>query len=659
MCAIAGIVTAAERSINPHALAAMTEAQAHRGPDGEGYVFLSHGRRSLPRAVSGPLPQDSYSPQSRYSVGLSHRRLAILDLSAAGHQPMSSPDQRCWITYNGELYNYRELRDELRSYGHVFRSQSDTEVLLTAYCQWGTACLHRFNGMFAFALWDAERRTLFCGRDRMGEKPLYYAWDGITFTFASELKALLPVMGQPTPNQRLIHAYLDGARLDFSQETFIEQTRQLEPGHYLLVKDGTLHHERYWELPAGPPVKRLSSAGVVEEFRHLIEDAVRLRLRSDVPIGSCLSGGLDSSAIVCLADRLLPHADTPWDLTQAAEFKTFSACFEDPRYDERPFIRQVVEATAVTSQRTFPTAKELLDCLERLVWQQDEPFGSTSIFAQWTVMRSAAENGVKVLLDGQGADELMAGYHGCFGAFYADLFREGRWRQLWHEWSAYRGRYACVPPQLPANFVRGLFPPLWVGIVRRFCTGTPRWMAPDFARAVHSTEEPDHCGDSILRGMQHRLLTRHGLRALLRYEDRNSMAFGIETRLPFLDVRLVEFLFCLQSDWKLRDGWTKVILRQSLQGLLPDGIRRRVDKLGFATPEDDWFRGDLAAYARDVLLDSRSRARRYLHIPGIEQELTSHLSGQRSIGATIWRWVNLELWCRLFLDRRACVASLS
>jgi asparagine synthase (glutamine-hydrolysing) len=316
-----------------------------------------------------------------------------------------------------------------------------------------------------------------------------------------------------------------------------------------------------------------------------------------------------------------------------------------------------VESTGVESHRTFPTAKELLDCLERLVWQQDEPFGSTSIFAQWTVMRLAAESGVKVLLDGQGADELMAGYHGCFGAFYADLFRRGRWRELWNEWQAYRGRYACVPPQLPANLARGLFPPSWVRILRRFCTGTPRWIGPDFARSWQSIEESDRCDDSILRGMQHRLLTRHVLPALLRYEDRISMAFGIETRLPFLDVRLVEFLFTLQSDWKLRDGWTKVILRESLQGLLPGGIRQRVDKIGFATPEDDWFRSELAAYARTILLDSKSRERGYLHIPGIERELSSHVSGQRSIGATIWRWVNLELWCRLFLDRHVCVAS--
>ncbi len=659
MCAIAGIATASERSIDPHALAAMTEAQAHRGPDGEGYVFLSQKGRLLPRAVSGPLPKAFHSGESGCSVGLSHRRLAVLDLSSAGHQPMSSPDQRCWVTYNGELYNYRELRDELRSYGHVFRSQTDTEVLLAAYCQWGTACLSRFNGMFAFALWDAERRVLFCARDRMGEKPLYYFWDGTTFAFASELKALLRVMERPTPNQRVIHAYLDGARLDFSQETFIEQAHQLEPAHYLLVKEGTLHHERYWDLPDDPPGNRSNSAGIVEEFRHLIEDAVRLRLRSDVPIGSCLSGGLDSSAIVCLVDRLLPQACRASGLTQAAGFKAFSACFEDPRYDERPFIRQVVEATAVASRRTFPTAKELLDSLEGLVWQQDEPFGSTSIFAQWAVMRSAAESGVKVLLDGQGADELMAGYHGCFGAFYADLLRQRRWTRLWHEWSAYRGRYTCVPPQLAANFARGLLPPSWVGIMRRFCTGTPRWIGPDFARAWRSTEEPDRWGKSILRGMQHRLLTRHGLRALLRYEDRNSMAFGIETRLPFLDVRLVEFVFSLSNDWKLRDGWTKVVLRQSLRGFVPDGILQRVDKMGFATPEDDWFRGDLAAYTRDVLLDSRSRARGYLHIPGIEQELTSHLSGRQSIGSTIWRWVNLELWCRLFLDRRVCVASLS
>jgi asparagine synthase (glutamine-hydrolysing) len=647
MCAIAGIATLSDRSINPQALAVMTAAQAYRGPDGEGYVFLSYGGRPAPRAVTGPLFDPVNQAGPGYAIGLGHRRLAILDLSAAGHQPMSSPDGCCWVTYNGEIYNYLELREELRSYGHVFRSQSDTEVLLAAYREWGTECLQKFNGMFAFALWDAGRRVLFCARDRMGEKPLYYMWDGSTFAFASELKALLQVVERPAPNEQVIYAYLDGARLDCSHETFFGQVYQLQPAHYLLIKDGTFRQERYWDLPIVSLSENTVSIDVTEQFRHLFQDAVRLRLRSDVPVGSCLSGGLDSSAIVCVADRLL-----------ARKFKTFSACFEDVRYDERPFIRQVVEWTGAESHRTFPTAKELLGCLERLVWQQDEPFGSTSIFAQWAVMRSASESGVKVLLDGQGADELMAGYHGCFGAFFADLFRLGNWKQLWNEWRAYRGLHAGVPPQLAANFARGLGPTGWVDILRRFSTGSPSWIAHEFAQSSKSTEEPDRDDGSVLRGMQHRLLTRHGLRALLRHEDRNAMAFGIEARLPFLDVRLVEFLFRLESGWKLRDGWTKVVLRESLQGLLPPGIGRRVDKMGFATPEDDWFRGDLASFAQEVLLDRRSRTRGYLHIPGVERALAAHVAGRQSIGSTIWRWVNLELWCRLFLDRRVCTASL-
>lgn len=625
----------------------MTAAQAHRGPDGEGYVFLSYGRHPGPCALTGPLFDPATRTGPGYAIGLGHRRLAILDLSAAGHQPMSSPDGRCWVTYNGEIYNYLELREELRSYGHVFRSQSDTEVLLAAYCEWGTACLQRFNGMFAFALWDVERRVLFCARDRMGEKPLYYIWDGTTFAFASELKALLQVIERPTPNQRVIYAYLDGARLEFSHETFLEQTHQLQPAHYLLVRDGTLRQEQYWELPVVSPIAGPVSTDVQEQFRHLFQDAIRLRLRSDVPVGSCLSGGLDSSAIVCAADRIL-----------ARKLKTFSACFEDDRYDERPFIRQVVEWTGAESHRTFPTAKELHACLERLVWQQDEPFGSTSIFAQWTVMRLAAESGVKVLLDGQGADELMAGYHGCFGAFYADLFRQGSWRQLWKEWWAYRGRHAGMPPQLVANFARGLGSPGLVQAMRGIYNGNLRWMDREFARTWYDDEPPDHGCDSLLRGMQHRLLTRHGLRALLRHEDRNAMAFGVEARLPFLDVRLVEFLFRLESGWKLGDGWTKVILRESLQGVLPPTIQWRVDKMGFATPEDEWFRGDLATLARDVLSEGRSQDRGYLYIPGIHRELVAHISGQRSIGPTIWRWVNLELWCRLFLDHHPCAVSL-
>ncbi|HEX2056499.1 MAG TPA: asparagine synthase (glutamine-hydrolyzing), partial [Nitrospiraceae bacterium] len=582
-----------------------------------------------------------------YAIGLAHRRLAILDLSAAGRQPMSSPDGHLWVTYNGEIYNYQELRDELRARGRVFRSHSDTEVLLAAYSEWGADCLRRLNGMFAFGLWDTKRRVLFCARDRMGEKPFYYVWDGTTFAFASEIKALLQVVERRHANHKMIYAYLDGARLDFSRETFFEELCQIQPAHYLLIKDATIRQERYWELPASQALGTPAGRDVKEEFRHLLHDAIRLRLRSDVPVGSCLSGGLDSSAIVCVADRLLDR-----------KLKTFSACFEDVRYDERPFIRQVVESTGVESHQTFPTEKELLGCLERLVWQQDEPFGSTSIFAQWMVMQAASAGGIKVVLDGQGADELMAGYHGCFGAHYADLLRQGRWFTLWKEWRAYRRRYAEVPPPLAANFARGVAPAGWVQALRSRYRGSMRWIDPAFAQSSYTVEDEDRHDASLLRGMQHRLLTRHGLRALLRHEDRNSMAFGVEARLPFLDVRLVEFLFRLESKWKLKDGWTKVILRDALQGLLPPGIERRIDKVGFATPEDDWFRGDLGLLARDILFDRRTRERGYFRLPEVEHDLVAHIAGQQSIGSTIWRWVNLEVWCRLFLDQDLCTASL-
>jgi asparagine synthase (glutamine-hydrolysing) len=647
MCAIAGIVTVSNRAINARALNPMMAAQAHRGPDGEGYVFLSYGGRATPCVVAGSLDDRRVPVEPGYAVGLAHRRLSILDLSSLGRQPMGSPDQRCWVTFNGEIYNYQELREELRSHCHVFRSQTDTEVLLAAYRQWGTACLHRLNGMFAFAVWDAERDVLFCARDRMGEKPFYYVWDGTTFVFASELKAVLQVVERPVPNKRVLYAYLEGARLDFSGETFFESIHQLEPAHYLLVDHGTLKKERYWDLPVGSSIQKTATADVQAEFRHLFRDAVRLRLRSDVPVGSCLSGGLDSSAIVCVADRMLGR-----------RLKTFSACFEDPRYDERSFIRQVVESAGAESYRTFPTGKDLLPCLDRLVWQQDEPVGSTSIFAQWMVMRLASEAGVKVLLDGQGADELMAGYHGCFGALYADLLRQGRWTELWAECRAYRDRYAAFPPQLVANFARGMASARWVQTLRALYIGSSRWIDRSFARTAEVDEEPDRLAGSRLEGMQHRLLTRHGLRALLRYEDRNSMAFGIEARLPFLDVRLVEFLYRLDSTWKLQNAWTKVVLRESLSDCLPPGIARRCDKIGFATPEDDWFRGDLAASARDTLLDRRSRERGYLDISAVERELALHVAGRQSIGSIIWRWVNLELWCRRFVDDHQCAASL-
>lgn len=642
MCGIAGIYNLTGAPIDLRLLEAMTRIQAHRGPDGEGYVLLD------PRGCEKPVLIRERGAGSaglhglRHALGLGHRRLAILDLSPLGDQPMATGDGRCWVTYNGEIYNYIELREELSVKGHRFRSASDTEVLLAAYREWGEACVARFNGMFAFALWDAERRRLFCARDRLGVKPFYYTWDGERFTFASEIKALLGTGTRPAPSHRAVFDYLDGACLDYSVGTFFQGIHQLPPAHSMTV-DRQPAVRRYWDLPYGGD-RCLPMREAAERFGDLFRDAVRIRLRSDVPIGSCLSGGLDSSAIVCVASELLA----------GGRQNTFSSCFDDPAYDERRFIEPVIARTRAEPRYAFPDPKDLVESLPLLVWQQDEPFGSTSIYAQWTVMRLASRSGAKVLLDGQGADETLAGYHGFFGALFADLAASGRWGTLVREWSGYRRLHGLPPRHVFASLARAFLPPPLVRVARGRLTGSADWIAADFRRQWGPSPEPPPRRESRLRDMQRRLLTGNGLRALLHYEDRNSMAFGIEARLPFLDYRLVEFLHGLDSGLKIREGWTKAVLRDALEGVLPEEVRLRTDKMGFVTPEDVWFQTSLRDMARDILSDSRTRARGYLNVEAAVREFDAHVAGRKSLSFTIWRWLNLELWCRRFLDQPVC-----
>ncbi|MGQ0812307.1 MAG: asparagine synthase (glutamine-hydrolyzing) [Nitrospiraceae bacterium] len=652
MCAIAGLYNCTGERVAPAIICRMTEVQSHRGPDGEGYVLLDPSGEVRPQLSRTLAPFDGIGTSDRYTIGFGHRRLAILDLSERGRQPMATEDGRYWVVYNGEIYNYRELRDELRGRGCEFRSESDTEVLLNAYKTWGPQCLERFNGMFAFALWDGVVHQLFCARDRFGEKPFYYLWDGKCFAFASEIKGLLPLLRRVEPNSQAIYAYLDSAALDYSENTFLAEIQQLLPAHYLTVQDNRLTRTRYWELPNPDSSLARKPEQLVESFEHLFRDSVRLRLRSDVPIGSCLSGGLDSSSIVCVASSLL-SAHPASHLLDARQ-KAFSSCFEEAQYDERRYSRDVVEHAGIQAYYTFPDPKELAANLDKLVWNQEEPFGSTSVFAQWMVMRLAADHGMKVLLDGQGADELLAGYHGFFGPLFADLIQQGRWGVLREELRAYRRLHGTLPRYIYANLARALLPRNFVQATRTRLTGSARWIDREFQCQGRSRLETESSYPSHVQAMQERLIKYNGLRALLHCEDRNAMAFGIETRLPFLDHRLVEFLLPLPNECKLRDGWTKVILRESMRGILPESVRLRADKMGFVTPEASWFKTVLREMVRDMLHDQRTRTRGYVNVGAAKKEFEAHLAGRQDISSTIWRWLNLELWSRRFLDGAPC-----
>lgn len=645
MCGIAGIVQLDDAPVDLQLLEAMTNSLVHRGPDGEGYALLGR-QNERPVAIRGRLPEGTGNGASAYRVGLGHRRLAIVDLTPSGHQPMGSEDGRLWITYNGEVYNSLELRQELMAAGVRFHSTSDTEVVLASYRHWGPACLQRFNGMFAFAVWDNTARTLFCARDRFGIKPFYYRRDHGRFVFASEMKSLLCDSAfSRKPNERAVWEYLTSVRRDHRMDTFVEGIKQLQPGECMTVWEGGERprgyaaSERWWQLPQG--TLSTTPAEASARLRELLEESVRLQLRADVPVGSCLSGGLDSSAIVCMMSQLLRGKGA---------VQTFSSCFEDARYDERPYIRSVVARTHSQSHQVFPDSVQLLDQLPEVLWHQEEPVAGMSVLAQWDVMRAVGGAGVKVVLDGQGADEVLCGYPGFAGSRLADLAREGRWLAAFGEWQAWRRVHGGLQSTAVAGLVRGVLPSRASSWLRDRVLGHAAWMNRRFLVAYHHDDgDPMSSGQSALGAHVARTLT-HDLPALLHYEDRNSMAFSVEARLPFLDHRLVEWLVQVPPELKMAKGMTKVVLRQAMLGLLPDDVRLRTDKMGFVAPEDDWLRGPWRFQIESLLSSDEMRTRPYWQVEVMKDRYRRYCQGDAEAGQAVWRWVNLELWLRRFCD---------
>jgi asparagine synthase (glutamine-hydrolysing) len=629
MCGIAGTLRFDGEQAAPGLLKAMSDCLYHRGPDDAGCFS------------DGP-------------AGLAYRRLAILDLSPAGHQPMLSANGDAALIFCGEIYNFRELRAELEARGHRFRSTADSEVLLAAYVEWDVGCLAHLSGMWAFAIWDKRRRRLFCARDRFGIKPLYYHLSPERLLFASEIKALFTDTATPNrPNDRRIYDYLVYGYLDHTEETCFEAIRQLPPAHFMLIEDGATAPSirRYWQLDAQQRLT-LDDDTAAERFAELLTRSVRLHLQSDVPVGTCLSGGLDSSSIVVITNQLL--RDGGLDRTVIGERQlTFSACYDDPRYDERRFIRPVVEQTGVANAQVFPDSLRLLDDLDQFIWHQEEPCGSTSIYAQWCVMRLAHEHGVTVLLDGQGADELLMGYPIYQAAWWATLARQGHWLRLRSAIGAYGRRFGADRSLRMREMLRLALPEaLAAQISARLGHTQPAWLGARMHAAPPTRPAPATPFRDPLRRLLYGMLVSLNLPALLRYEDRNSMAFSIEARVPFLDERLAEFAFALPTTQLVRDGETKWLLRRALRGVLPEPVRTRQDKLGFATPGDAWLRSGLAPLVEEVFSSSTLARRGYIDAAQARARWEQHKAGQASEHHLIWRWLHLELWARRFLDQR-------
>jgi asparagine synthase (glutamine-hydrolysing) len=655
MCGIFGIWNINKQPVVRSTLVDSLNSIRHRGPDDEGYLFINSQTRDTFSCV-GPdsaahvnLPRLDEVPASDFDLAFGFRRLSILDLSPAGHQPMSNADGSLWIVYNGEIYNYIELRSELQALGYTFRTQTDTEVILNAYDAWGVDCLNRFNGMWGFALYDSRKSRLFCARDRFGIKPFYYFFRDGRFIFGSEIKALLTDAGIPRiPNDAVIYDYLAYGILDHTEETFYEGVRQLAPAHYMTLEGGNVNIRRYWDIDPfnkfdiGADEKAMQT--YAQRFFEIFEDAIRIHLRSDVQIGSCLSGGLDSSAIVSVANRLLLTDNSIPREVIGAHQKIFSSCFEDLRFDERKYITEIVTATSAESHYIFPSPQNLMEELPKLMHHQDEPFGSTSMYAQWCVMKLAGEHGIRVLLDGQGSDEMLAGYVPFFDTFWGTLALRGEFSRLFSEWSAYRRLHSLPLPHFLQYTAFALAPRRFQRQVRR-SRGT-RVLNPDFIRPYQDRffDADARHSNTLLTERLYMFTSQTSLPALLRYEDRSSMAHSIESRVPFLDYRLVEYIFSLPAHQIINNGYSKAVLRNAMKGYVPESILKRSDKMGFVTPEKVWFAKELKGWADDIINSRLFRERKYFDYSQVSRTIENYRAGKKDIGFALWRWINLELW---------------
>jgi len=631
MCGIAGFIAGSSK-VPYTRIPSILSSLNHRGPDDQGWLMYSRGNTRLGR--------EWREGKHECDVALLHRRLSILDLSPGGWQPMGR-SERYYVVYNGEIYNYRELRSELEQVGSVFHSESDTEVLLAAYEHWDLNALSRFTGMFAFALLDTRKRMLLLARDCFGIKPLYYHMSSECFAFASELNTLfqmVDVRRQVDPYNLLL--YLRHGLSDQGSSTLLDGFHQLPAAHYLeLSIDKPLEAKPvcYWD-PMREPARIISFNDAAEQLRTIFLDNISLHLRSDVPVGAALSGGIDSSSVVACMRKVAP----------ALEIHAFSYIADEPRLNEEKWVDIIGLATDAQVHKVRTQPREFVRDIDELLFTQQEPFGSTSVYAQYRVFQLAKENGIKVMLDGQGADELLGGYRYFVSARFASLVRQGHLSEAFHllrEASQAPNRDALWLLLCSADY---LLPQSLQGPLRALVSKelTPKWVkASWFRKQGVDSRHVSYCSTpDVLRKTLIRTLFTTSLPHLLRYEDRNSMAFSIESRVPFLTPKLAEFMLCIPEEHIISsDGTTKSVFRQAMRGIVPDCILDRRDKIGFATPERDWLQA-VDGWVQSTLASEEAASLPFLDLNIMRGEWNAVLSGRQTFDSRVWRWLNVIRW---------------
>jgi asparagine synthase (glutamine-hydrolysing) len=634
MCGIAGIYNLDNIPIDIHKLYEMTNIVRHRGPDDEGYLLVNtqsgvldhyHGDDTIVTIKRQTPHLDQSQPAN---LGFGFRRLSIIDLTPTGHQPMCNSAGSLWIVYNGEIYNYLELRDELTNLGYQFRSNSDTEVILAAYEEWGAKCLVRFNGMWSFALWDNRQKRLFCARDRFGVKPFAYYFDKKRFIFGSEIKQILLHNIDKTLNMSMIYRSMKlNSFLCYGDETYFQYISVLPHAHYLQIENGHLEIKKYYELdPQSFETSNLS---------------VHLRMRSDVEVGSALSGGLDSSAIVCTAAQ-----DTP------QRFKTFTAYYtEEERYDERRWVELVGQRTDSELHFVSPQPDDVMANFEKMTYHNDYPIIGSSFISQHYVMRLARQNNVPVLLDGQGSDEILGGYNHSYYRYYADLLNNLHWLKFLKEYPPYliRNQKGSVGAKMAKTLLSLLFreSTLYRQEARLLMKNPLALKIDNYQLFQHIIDLPV----SRLSNFLYNLLMTTSIQTLLHFEDRNSMTYSIESRVPFLDYRLVEFVFSLPSEYKISGATAKLVHRQALTNIVPPEIINRQDKVNFAAPgESHWMRHRMQGIFNQFIHSPEWLNNSIFNHKLIEEMYKSFQLGNERYSALIWRVFAFQKWYHMFVS---------
>lgn len=654
MCGISLIISKNSEQIQN--IQAMNDSIYHRGPDSYGYKLFGRSKNYDESVLNIKNISDEDCFPADIFMTFGHRRLSIVDLTDAGRQPMTDDSGIYWIIFNGEIFNYQSIRSDLERNGYVFNTKTDTEVILNAYKEWGINCLHKFNGMWAFAIYDIRKKELFLSRDRFGIKPFYY-WlsPNGCFAAASEIKQFTCLDGwNAVANNAKVVDFLSVGAMDFDEETMFQGVCQLQPGHYTIIdvseigfRNISAIQKKWYEIPNVE--KCISEFEAVEQFKELFMDSVKLRSESDVPVGSCLSGGLDSSSVVCAVNELLRDSDSHHNQ------KTFSMLSDNPDLNEIKWIKCVTDKTRAKNITVVPTADDCLQLLRNIVWHQDEPFGSLGIYGQHKVFQLAGKEKVKVMLDGQGSDEYLAGYDGFYSAYFNELARFGSLIDLIKEFRQSKKFRKYSNFKILKIFGNAILSFQIKEVLKKLLghkTHSPSWL--NIKKYMNSDKRFNQEFGSI-RELSVDQLSKKGIRALLHWEDRNSMAYSIEARVPFLDYRLVEFALSMPSNMKIRNGVTKYLLRESMSGVLPEDVRKRQDKLGFTTDTDAWMTVDKPNQFRELLVQAIERSTDLIS-SDVLIEFDRACSERKPVPGHIWRIICFGVWLDVFNVKLAAAA---